>query len=467
MFNQIRVFGTALVTAFFLIITSSIVDAHPSMSQIFPHSEMTVEIVQAQATQTQASRPTVPEPLKKFQNFFPYKKQAEPTNLRHKIIQGLVYSLIFLAILKLIRFLYQRCVASLELIKHKDYSLKIQHLDLISSERVFKIAYLGFKSIRIIAYLLIGYLYFTCVFHLFPWTQKIGEGLSRHIIKSLGSILFNFIAYIPNLIVLILIGIASYHISKLIKQVFSEVENGNLHFPGFYSEWAEPTYKLAQFLLVIFSITVAYPYLPGGFESPAFKGIAIFGAILGALGARESVSDIISGIVLIYSRAFLVGDRIAVNDISGIVLEKSLLVTRIRTPKNVIITLPNSTLRNSNIINYSATIRDLNTPLILHVSITLGYDLPWRTVHQVLLKAAYQTPHILKEPAAYILQTNLNDFHVSYELNAYTDQSISMEAIYSDLYQNIQDCCREANIEILSPNYFALRDGNEITIPKA
>jgi len=97
--------------------------------------------------------------------------------------------------------------------------------------------------------------------------------------------------------------------------------------------------------------------------------------------------------------------------------------------------------------------------------VTIGYDAPWRKVHETLLAAARATEHVLAKPEPFVLQTALNDFYVSYELNAYTEKSQGMARIYSQLHQNIQDKFNEAGIEIMSPHYATLRDGNQSTIP--
>jgi small-conductance mechanosensitive channel len=174
----------------------------------------------------------------------------------------------------------------------------------------------------------------------------------------------------------------------------------------------------------------------------------------------------VAGVILIYTRAFHMGDRVKIGDAMGDIVEKTLLVTRIRTPKNVVITIPNSTVLNSQIVNYSSLAKAPGNNLILHTTVTLGYDLPWRKVHETLISAARASQHILVEPAPFVLQTSLDDSYVSYELNAYTDKPIMMGVIYSELHQNIQDKCNEVGIEILSPHYRAVRDGNQNTIPE-
>lgn len=217
--------------------------------------------------------------------------------------------------------------------------------------------------------------------------------------------------------------------------------------------------------MIALAAVVAFPYLPG-FDSPAFRGVSVFLGILFSLGSTSAVANVVGGVILIYTRAFQIGDRIQIGDVTGDVLEKTLLVTRIITPTNRIITIPNSSLLSSNVINFSVASRELQRYLILQTTVTLGYGLPWRTVHATLTQAALATTDILSEPEPFVLQTSLDDFYVSYQLNAYTNHPERMVNIYSVLHQNIQDHCNEAGIEIMSPSYSALRDGHHSTIPE-
>jgi small-conductance mechanosensitive channel len=203
--------------------------------------------------------------------------------------------------------------------------------------------------------------------------------------------------------------------------------------------------------------------LPGG-RSEAFRGISILLGVLISVGSGSAVSNVMAGIMLTYMRPFKVGDRVQIAGTTGDVLEKTLLVTRLRTVKNVEVVLPNSAIAGGLILNYSAMSRSRG--LVLHTTVTIGYDAPWRVVHELMVTAAQKTDGIMADPAPFVLQTSLNDFNISYELNAYTDRPNDSEAIYSRLHLNIQDCFNQAGIEIMSPAYHALRDGNTITIPE-
>ncbi|MEA5509296.1 mechanosensitive ion channel family protein [Crocosphaera sp. UHCC 0190] len=343
-------------------------------------------------------------------------------------------------------------------------SIRIQNLELLSAERLTKIFKKIVKVIRISLTFFILYAFLPVVLGFFPQTRQVGRILFDYLLRAINLVSTALVGYLPNIFIVSIIIYLTYYSLRFLKWIFGEIETGNISFIGFYSEWAQPTYRILTWLTIALAAVFAFPYLPG-FNSPAFQGVSAFLALLFTLGSTGVVSNTVSGFVLIYTRAFQVSDRVKIGDAVGDVLDKTLLVTRIRTIKNVVITIPNSVIMNSNVINFSALARDLQRPLILHTTITLGYDIPWRHVHQTLIAAAQASNYILKEPPPFVLQTALNDFYISYEINAYTNESTKMAEIYSELHQNIQDKCAEGDIEILSPHYAALRDGNHNTIP--
>jgi small-conductance mechanosensitive channel len=162
-------------------------------------------------------------------------------------------------------------------------------------------------------------------------------------------------------------------------------------------------------------------------------------------------------------RAFQAGDRVRIADTEGTVIKRTMFVTKVLTPKNAVISVPNAMVLANHIINYSELAK--NRGLILHTTVTIGYDVPWRQVHELLLAAAHATERIEEEPEPFVLQTSLDDFYVSYEINVYVSEPTKMALIYSDLHANIQDSFHEAGIEIASPHYAAVRDGNRAAIP--
>ena len=250
---------------------------------------------------------------------------------------------------------------------------------------------------------------------------------------------------------------------RLLRYLAMEIEEGRLQINGFYNDWAMPTYHIVRFLLYAFMIAMIYPYLPGS-NSGVFQGISVFVGLIVSLGSTAVIGNIIAGLVITYMRPFKLGDFIKLNDTSGNVIEKTPLVTRIRTHKNEVVTIPNSFMMSSHTINYSSSAKEHG--LIIHSEVTIGYDAPWRQVHQLLIEAALATPGVTDEPRPFVLQTSLSDWYPVYQVNAYVRNAQELPRIYSILHQNIQDRFNEAGVEIMSPHYMAMRDGNDTTIPK-
>lgn len=342
-------------------------------------------------------------------------------------------------------------------------SLKFQKLEILSSAQITNASVKLAQLIRILLILLLLYIYISLVLSFFPWTKRYSVTIFSYIMTPLNAVGQSFITFLPDLFFIAVIVVVAYYVLKAIKVIFEAVARGSIKISGFYPEWAQPTYQIVRFLVVAFTAVMIFPYLPGS-NSPAFKGISIFLGVLFSLGSTAAVANVVAGVILTYMRAFKVGDRIKISDNMGDVVEKTLLVTRIRTIKNEDITVPNAVVLGSHIINYSASAKDAG--LILHTTVTIGYDVPWKQVHELLIAAAQDTEDISKEPVPFVLQTSLDDFYVSYEINAYTHRPDKMAVIYANLHRNIQDQFNKAGVEIMSPHYSALRDGNQTTVPE-
>lgn len=338
-------------------------------------------------------------------------------------------------------------------------SIRFQSIELLHEDRIIAMALSVIRFVRMLLVLGLLYLYIPLVLSFFPMTEGMAARLFGYIQTPVVKVWQGATAYLPNIFFIVVITVCTWYVIRFSRFLFSEVEKQNISLPGFYPDWAMPSFKITRFLIIAFAVVVAFPYLPGS-DSPAFKGVSVFLGVLFSLGSSSAIANVVAGSILTYMRAFSLGDLVKIADTVGTVAEKTLLVTRIRTAKNVDVTIPNSMVLGSHIINYSSSSR-----LILHTTVTVGYDLPWPKVHELLLAAARSTESILPEPPPFVLQTALNDFNVGYELNVYTDTPSAMPQIYSDLHKNIQDRFHEAGVEIMSPNYTALRDGNASTIP--
>jgi small-conductance mechanosensitive channel len=343
-------------------------------------------------------------------------------------------------------------------------TLRIQRLEFLSASRMTDALIAFAKVLRIAVLVILLFYYVPLVFSFFPWTEHFASTLFSYVLAPLKQVWGALVGYIPNVFYIAVIVVVIRYLLKFVRLFFDGIVKGKLHFRGFHDEWAEPTYKIARFLVLAFALILIFPYLPGS-KSDAFKGVSVFIGILFSLGSASAIGNMIAGIVITYMRPFRVGDRVKIADTTGDVIERTLLVTRVRTIKNVHIAIPNAMVLSSHIINYSATAKEGG--VILHTAVTIGFDAPWRQVHQLLIDAAGRTDNLMKEPQPFVLQTSLDDSYVSYELNVHTERPHLMAQIYSDLHQNIQDAFNEAGVEIMSPHYGAIRDGNRIAIPDA
>lgn len=350
--------------------------------------------------------------------------------------------------------------------KLKDTRLKpisIQNYELLDTQRQVNLLIFLSNLLRYVIMLLQLLITIPLLFAIFPQTKGLAYQIFSYIWNPIKNILVGIVDYIPNLFAILIICFAVKYLVRLVHYLSREVEAGRLKFGGFYPDWAMPTYHIIRFLLYAFMIAMIYPYLPGA-KSGVFQGISVFIGLIISLGSSTVIGNVIAGLVITYMRPFKLGDRIQLNDITGNVIEKTPLVTRIKTPKNEVVTIPNSFIMSSHTVNYSASAREYG--LIIHSEVTIGYDVPWRQVHQLLIEAALNTPGVIDDPRPFVLETSLSDWYPVYQINAYIREADKLAQIYSDLHQNIQDRFNEAGIEIMSPHYMAMRDGNESTIPK-
>lgn len=356
---------------------------------------------------------------------------------------------------KLLLFINSKKDKWLKNLSYKDYTF-------LAAEQELQVVLFLVKIFRWFVYAVLLYITLPIIFSIFPFSRDWADALFHLIWSPFKGVLIAIWEYLPNLFSILVIYFVMKYVIRFVRYIFHEIEAEKLKLSGFHADWAMPTYSIVKFLLYAFMFVLIFPYLPGS-DSNIFQGVSVFIGVLFSLGSSSAIANMVAGLVITYMRPFKIGDRIKIGDVTGDVVEKTLLVTRIRTIKNEVITIPNSSVLIGNTTNYSS--EAIEKGLIIHTTVTIGYDVPWKDMHQALIDAALRTNLILDEPKPFVLQTSLEDFYVSYQINAYTREAGKQALIYSNLHQNIQDVCNERGIEILSPHYRAARDGNMTTIP--
>jgi small-conductance mechanosensitive channel len=345
--------------------------------------------------------------------------------------------------------------------------LAIKKLNILTTKQMVNMLLLALKITKYIVTAFQLFLTIPMVFSLFPATKDLASTLFGYILTPLKNILINAVKYIPNLITIAIILMVTRYVIRALKFFARQIEKEKLVIPGFYPDWAQPTFNILRVLLYAFTVTVIYPYLPGS-GSPIFQGVTVFLGLIFSLGSTSAIGNLIAGLVITYMRPFKIGDRIQIQSTTGFVVEKNLMVVRIKTHKNEYVTFPNMMILSSSIINYHTSSDEDEEGLILHTNITMGYAVPWPTVHEILIAAALKTNFVLDTPRPFVLQTALDDFYARYQINAYTKKVDMAPAIYSELYQNLQDGFKAAGIDLTAPSYQVRIQGEtQVKLPRS
>ncbi|MDR1785727.1 MAG: mechanosensitive ion channel family protein [Spirochaetaceae bacterium] len=329
--------------------------------------------------------------------------------------------------------------------------IKIKTIRILEAKQILSFVQFLLRALKLAVTVFLVFITLPMVFGLFPLTQNLAATIFAYIFNPVKSIFLGFVSYIPNLFTIAIIILIMRYVFRSLKFLELQIETGKLTLPGFYPEWAQPTYTILRVVLYAFTVAIVYPYLPGS-GSAVFQGVSVLVGVLISFGSSAAIANLVAGFVLIYMRAFKIGDLIKVNDVTGFVVEKSSMVTRLRTFKNEYVTFPNNMVLNASVVNYH-TSSETDKGFIIHTEITFGYSMPWQKVHELLISAATKTEFILSDPPPYVHQTALNDFYANYEINAYTRNVEKLSKIYSELHRNIQDAFAAEHIDLTAPHF--------------
>jgi small-conductance mechanosensitive channel len=380
-----------------------------------------------------------------------YRFERQPDQLaRSGLIAFLATAATALALFLLLRA-FRRLFELIERrYRSRVHSVTIQAFEVVRAANIWRAVNGFLNGLRLLLVAALIYVYLAVTLRQFPQTRGFAEGLVDLVVQPLKEISAAILQYIPKLAFLVVLVFVVRYLLKLTNLFARAVSAGRVPLRGFDPDWAQPTYNIVRVLIILLAIVVAYPYLPGS-GSAAFQGLSIFAGLMLSLGASSAMASLIAGYTVTYRRAFRVGDRITVGEFTGEVTEVRLLVTHLRTPKNEEVVVPNSVVLQSHIVNYSKLAK--SPGLILHTTVGIGYETPWRQVEAMLLLAAKRTDGVLQDPHPFVLEKSLGDFAVTYELNVYVDGAQHIPQRYAALHRNILDVFNEHGVQIMTPAY--------------
>jgi small-conductance mechanosensitive channel len=380
-----------------------------------------------------------------------YREKRESSNLLFNTSLALVATGLLAFAWWGLRWMFTRIDAAIERrFKSQVKDLTIHQVSILQAHQIWSGYHGTLTALRLFLMLWVLYAYLNVVFRLFPWTASLGRQMFAALLDPLQMLGKGLVETIPNLLFIAILAVLFRYLLKFGKLIFANLAEGKVTFKGFEQEWAWPTYRIFRTLMIAFAVVMAYPHFPGS-GTNAFKGVTIFLGVLLSLGSMAVIGNILAGYTLVYRRAFRIGDRVRIREHLGDVVERRLLVTHLRSLKNEEIIVPNSEILNSPVINYSSLAKQ--SGLILHKTVGIGYETPWRQVEAMLVEAADRTPGLLKNPPPFVLHQELGDFCITYELNVYCDRPHDMMQLSTLLSQNILDLFNEHGVQIMTPNY--------------
>ncbi len=362
------------------------------------------------------------------------------------------------------RFFRRRKRTLMHRLMHRLRPVVLKDYEFLNVHRQGIILMTAYKALRYLIILLQLFISIPLLFSIFPETETMTLTMLGYVWNPFKDILLSIVNYIPKLCQIIVFWGCFHYLLRLIRYFADEIEHERLRINGFYPDWAKPSYYILRVLLYSLMTVMIWPLLPGS-DSQIFQGVSVFIGIVVSLGSTSIVGNLMAGLVMTYMRPFRIGDYIKVDNTIGEVIEKTVLVTRIRTRKNEVITIQNSSLMGSQTSNFTVAAR--NYGIIVHTKVTIGYDEPWQKIRDIMESAALATPGILPNPKPFMMITALDDFYVEYEINAYTDDAVRLTATYSALHAQLLRRFFEEGVEIMSPHIYARRDGIELQMPPA
>jgi small-conductance mechanosensitive channel len=394
-----------------------------------------------------------------------YREDRSPDALARAGVMFGVYTLLLVGIIWLMRLSRRKVEALVDThVAEGVEAIERKSRRIIHSAQLWPMIRGAMRALYTLVVLIVAYFYLEGVLGSFPWTRWLAAELLWLVMTPLSYMGRAIASEIPNVAFLVILFFVFRYLIYALRLYFRALALGQFHWRGFEREWAMPTYRIIRVLVIAFGVVIAYPYIPGS-DSAAFKGVSIFLGLIFSLGSTSFISNMIAGLTMTYRGAYREGDWVKIGDAEGKVLEMRMMVMRLQTRKNERVTIPNSVILNSNVVNYSAG-PSRGEDLVIHTQVGIGYDVPWRQVETLLIRAALDTPGLRDEPAPFVHQKSLGDFAVVYEINAMGADPARLPRTYTQLHQNIQDRFNEAGIQIMSPAYVADPEQPKVVPPE-
>ncbi len=241
----------------------------------------------------------------------------------------------------------------------------------------------------------------------------------------------------------ILLGLVSFFVSMaLVKLLKNSLATGNLSKIEMDEGVRNSVIAIVGFIGFVISALVAIAVMGGSFASLAIiAGALSFGA---GLGLQNMVSNLVSGMTILFERPIKIGDWIIINGQEGIVKKINMRSTELETWSKSHVIIPNSEILSQSVTNLTYS----NRMGRVEVQVGVAYDSDIDLVKSTLLDIARTTQNVLANPEPSVAFTALADSSLNFQLNAYTSNVYNKAAIANALREEIVTRFKKLNIEI-------------------
>lgn len=322
--------------------------------------------------------------------------------------------------------------------------LKLKNFEFLSKEKQFFVFEVLLKIARVVLTLVFIYLTIPLAFALFPETSHLSGQLFSYILKPLGKIGGAIVDFMPEMVNIALVIIVVTYALRFFRYLTTEISEGKLKVNNFRAEWAKPTFHLIQVLVYLIAALIVLPIFAFA-NSSLFLGFLAFVGLALAIGSGASVANFVAGVQIAFMRPFEVGDFIKVGETSGEVVDTNLIVTRLKTRFNEIVSLPNVEILKFHTVNYSASNKDLGLIVYTNVKVKASADIEKATA--LLVEAAGETKGVMENPRPYVMKLGMHGGLIELQINLYVQDADKLYRIKSALLDNIHAKALEQNIQ--------------------
>lgn len=373
--------------------------------------------------------------------------QRNPSVLFRGIGISVLAALAVLAVSWLVRKLQESGVRRL------DGFLKKLNLVVAGVDIVPTIATLERALLRVVGWgIIVALIYLLAVFVLqqFPYSAPLGYRLGAYLRENLAQGFVSVIRWLPSLALVVAVLLMTRAVAVWISRLLAEVERGVRNVSWLQPEQARATRRIAVGFVWALGIVIAYPLLPWA-NNHIFQAFSVVFGLGLSLASTGLVSQWISGLAILYSRSFRIGDFIATGETEGVVTEMGPLAIKLRTIRREEVVIPNSVVTAGRLVNYTRLGEGAGA--MFGVRLSIGYDVPWQQVNALLLQAAARTRHVRRDPPPRVLQWELSDFSVTYQLDVNLERAEDRLSVRSELNARILDAFAAAGVQIMTPHF--------------